>query len=575
MGFPQAQSLGRVLCLALCAFRVLLPDPARAAPQWAAVYSPVPNIFPDAQNVVLGQDGSVYTSGYREGNWTKYALILKYSPTGERLWVVENTNIWVAGDLHPVPVTAVDSQGAVRIAGPWTVNTNELIVASYSAQGTLLWERRSLHNDESRPYALSVDSLDNTIVVGRSYPDALVVKYSPDGTMLWTRTYPHNSAQLVLTLPGGDILVGLQWSAPDGERILKYNSAGDLLWAAKGQGEGILLDMKPDPSGNIMVLTRYEDALFKLSANGQPLWRTRDLAFQPAHLTVDPQGSIYVAGYADSRPDYANTRTLRVAKYDSAGGKQWTSHFAPPDSYTSAPAGIAVNNGGVSIACSVHRSDFLGEGAAVAHYDHNGVEVWRGAYDIDSPKVRWMAGDADGGIYVAATGWPNSALYTLKFRPTVSSALPVIISPPRHLEVVSGTNSALFSVEAGNGPNTFQWRRDGVALPGATNATLRLSAIDTSDARSYSVIVSNAHGFVVTPDARLTVRIPEPTIRVRRTPSGIELTLQAWPGKTYRLQRATTLGTWTDLQTFTPQTGTTIFTDTDSFQSAFYRLVSF
>jgi hypothetical protein len=66
----------------------------------------------------------------------------------------------------------------------------------------------------------------------------------------------------------------------------------------------------------------------------------------------------------------------------------------------------------------------------------------------------------------------------------------------------------------------------------------------------------------------------EPTLRARKTGAGVELTVQAYPGQTYRLQRATTLGTWSDFQTFTPHAETTTLIDSNASSSgAFYRIV--
>ena len=69
----------------------------------------------------------------------------------------------------------------------------------------------------------------------------------------------------------------------------------------------------------------------------------------------------------------------------------------------------------------------------------------------------------------------------------------------------------------------------------------------------------------------------EPAIRARKTGTGIELTVQAYPGagQTYRLQRGTTLGAWSDFQTFTPGSETTILIDNNAGSAgAFYRIVS-
>jgi len=505
MGHPQAQKYGRMLCLAICVFGLFLPGTGQGAPQWVATYP-----FEFAENILLGPDGSVYTSGYGGGG-----VVVKYSPAGERLWAARNTNVGRVAEFWPLALTGVDSGGGVRMTGPWTGMSNDLVVASYSAGGSLLWERRIRESLESRPHALAVDGLSNTIVVGRSVTAwgtagarALILKYSPRGVILWTNRYLSDAAYSVVTTPNNEIVVGGGGPVGGSAVILKYSSAGQLVWAAKPEEEELVFETKLDSSGSLIALSRrrYAYGLFKLSANGEPVWSTA-LRFQPTHVTVGSEGSVYVTGTEGSGSIVA--ATVVVARYDADGREQWASRFAEPSSYVREAAGIEANDTGISVAVGLSGN---GERAAVVHYDDNGVEVWRGAHHIDGVYVPWMVGDNNGGIYVAAAGRTNPVsvthLYTLKFNPTASSALPTIISPPQDLEVVFGTNSAVFSVEAGNGPHTFQWRRQGVAIPGATSAVLQFTNINWSEAQHYSVIVSNTHGFVVTPEARLTVHIP-------------------------------------------------------------------
>src|SRR2546423_914719 len=52
---------------------------------------------------------------------------------------------------------------------------------------------------------------------------------------------------------------------------------------------------------------------------------------------------------------------------------------------------------------------------------------------------------------------------------------------------------------------TFQWRRNGVNLTGATSATLTLSAVRTSDAGRYDVVVANSIGSATSATATLVV----------------------------------------------------------------------
>lgn len=55
---------------------------------------------------------------------------------------------------------------------------------------------------------------------------------------------------------------------------------------------------------------------------------------------------------------------------------------------------------------------------------------------------------------------------------------------------------------------SFQWHRNGIPLPGQTNAILTLANLAPADAGNYSVTASNALGMVTLPPARLTVARP-------------------------------------------------------------------
>ena len=60
-----------------------------------------------------------------------------------------------------------------------------------------------------------------------------------------------------------------------------------------------------------------------------------------------------------------------------------------------------------------------------------------------------------------------------------------------------GETGAHFRVRAtGTPPLAYQWRRNGLPVPGATNDTLTLDPVGAADAATYRVDVSNAHGSV-------------------------------------------------------------------------------
>jgi hypothetical protein len=82
-------------------------------------------------------------------------------------------------------------------------------------------------------------------------------------------------------------------------------------------------------------------------------------------------------------------------------------------------------------------------------------------------------------------------------------------SPPTiETQPVGGTvgegGDFVFTVGASGG-ETYQWRRNGTAIPGANNASYTLSDAKVSQGGSYSVVVANSAGSVTSDAASLTV----------------------------------------------------------------------
>ena len=91
--------------------------------------------------------------------------------------------------------------------------------------------------------------------------------------------------------------------------------------------------------------------------------------------------------------------------------------------------------------------------------------------------------------------------------PAQTVATPVITAQPTSQSVVAGS-SVSFSVTAtGTAPLSYQWRKGNQDIVGATSPTYTLSNVQSGDAASYSVVVSNSAGTVTSSGATLTVTI--------------------------------------------------------------------
>src|SRR5262249_46752889 len=73
-------------------------------------------------------------------------------------------------------------------------------------------------------------------------------------------------------------------------------------------------------------------------------------------------------------------------------------------------------------------------------------------------------------------------------------------------QTVNASTPATFFVIAAGAPTlSYQWRKDGVSLPGATATSLTISNVQPTDAGNYDVLVTNGAGSVTSTPATLTV----------------------------------------------------------------------
>ena len=101
----------------------------------------------------------------------------------------------------------------------------------------------------------------------------------------------------------------------------------------------------------------------------------------------------------------------------------------------------------------------------------------------------------------AGSATSNAATLTV----TAAATAPSITTQPSSSSVISGS-AASFSVAAsGTATLTYQWRKDGTAISGATSSTYSISSTATSDAGSYTVVVTNSAGSATSNAATLTV----------------------------------------------------------------------
>jgi hypothetical protein len=110
-------------------------------------------------------------------------------------------------------------------------------------------------------------------------------------------------------------------------------------------------------------------------------------------------------------------------------------------------------------------------------------------------RLRFAHAGADSWYF----GLDNVGLYQ------IGTINPPVVAPVQGQTAAIGNSATFISSVSGVGPFTYQWRFQGVNLAGQTNSTLTISNVQTTNAGSYSVVVSNSGGSVTSAPGLLTV----------------------------------------------------------------------
>lgn len=136
------------------------------------------------------------------------------------------------------------------------------------------------------------------------------------------------------------------------------------------------------------------------------------------------------------------------------------------------------------------------------------LAVVSGPAALDGDKIR-LLGSA--GIVLLRASQPGNAVYLpapdadKAITVTAPPAAPSFSAQPADRAAAVG-ETALLSAEAqGSPPPSYQWRKNGIAITGATSPALTFAGVALTDAGTYDVVASNPSGAAVSSTATLTV----------------------------------------------------------------------
>lgn len=323
---------------------------------WAVRYNGPGNTYDSATDLAVDGSGNVYVTGESVGidNKMDYATI-KYDTNGSQLWVARYTES--ANTEKYARAIAIDSLGNVYVTGFAYYNSADWVTIKYSPTGEQLWVDtfNGAQEIDDKARDIVVDGSGCVYVTGTSNSlysliwmwymaaDYATIKYSSDGVRQWVATYdgPGNTidvpSSMVLDNSSNVYVTG----GSDGNyATIKYDSTnGNQLWVARDY-PGSAVTIGVDVAENVYISGTHHDAsgfdyaTIKYDSNGNQLWAStydgpRNGIDQAYAMAVDESGNAYVTGESfgtDSGSDYA------TIKYDTEGNELWVARYDGPTS---------------------------------------------------------------------------------------------------------------------------------------------------------------------------------------------------------------------------------------------------
>ncbi|HUJ45097.1 MAG TPA: immunoglobulin domain-containing protein, partial [Opitutaceae bacterium] len=147
-----------------------------------------------------------------------------------------------------------------------------------------------------------------------------------------------------------------------------------------------------------------------------------------------------------------------------------------------------------------------GTPAPTYQWRKNGVNITgatSAAYTIASVAM------TDAGTYTvvatnsAGSATSNNAVLTVN----AAAVAPVFTTQPASQTVTAGTAVTFTAAASGTPAPTYQWRKNGVNIAGATSTAYTIASVASSDAGTYTVVATNSAGSATSNNAVLTVNV--------------------------------------------------------------------
>ena len=336
------------------------------------------------------------------------------------------------------------------------------------------------------PTGIAVDRSGNLYVVENF--NHSVRKVAPDGTVTTFAGMPGVSGTVNAT--GTAARFNLPWG-------IAIDPTGNLY--VSENGSHLIRKITPEA----VVTTFAGVAGSPGSANGPASSAQFN---EPDGLALDAAGNLYVADGINQQIRKITPDGI-VSRYaGSANGLQGSEDGPANTAQFFFPRGLACDPAGNLYVTDVRNNLIRRITPALAVSTLAGLVTTAGTADglgnvarFDSPQAIGI--DAAGNLYVADT--LNNTIRLSVFAPNITT-------PPGSQNVALGGTATFNVVSTSNVPTTYQWRRDGAAIAGATTATFAIPNVQATDLGSYTVVATNLAGSTTSAPATLALALANP-----------------------------------------------------------------
>ena len=272
--------------------------------------------------------------------------------------------------------------------------------------------------------------------------------------------------------------------------------------------------------------------------------------YYPMALAIDSSGNLYVADSGNrtirkvTSAGVVSTLAGLAGSSGSTDGTGNAARFGDGNSDSSQNAGIAVDSAG-NVYVADTNNNTIRKGVPVSNAPGSNLQLLGqpqslyvkvglsavftvNATATPSPTYQWqkdgnaIPGATSASYTIAATQYTDAGSFavavtsgaftltsgaaTLKIAALATDIPPIYVFSQPASQTVTVGQSATFAADVAATPApTYQWKKNGAAIPGATSVSYTIAAAQTSDAGTYTLVITNSAATVTTNDATLTV----------------------------------------------------------------------